>query len=53
MRHAICMIEHMQLFSAPTLPWFGVGMVLIYHVTVKYRNSGIFVKYRYDENISY
>lgn len=27
MRHAICMIEHMQLFSAPTLPWFGVGMV--------------------------
>lgn len=53
MRHAICMIEHMQLFSVPALPWFGVSTVLTYRIPVKYRNSGIFVKPRYDTNISY
>lgn len=53
MRHAEWMIEHMQLFSVPALPWLGVGMVLTYIISVRYRSTGIFVKSRYGENISY
>lgn len=53
MRHAVWMIEHMQLFSVPALPWLGVGMVLTYIIPVRYRSTGIFVKSRYEENISY